>query len=328
MTADGSPRRILAFGNFQHPFCSEVHFARELESLGHLVHRLQEPPGGGNVDTIAEIHRLVARHQLDLVMWTRTWGMPPGVTTALWRALEDEGVQTISRHLDLYVGLQREANVMHDPFWTTGTVFTPDGDPTSQAWFEDHGINHVYSPPGVVSDECVPGTFRSELAHDVVFVGSPASAYHPEWRHRGQLLHFLERTYGKRFVRYGPGAKRMRGQDLNNLYASAKVVVGDNLCLPGHTRYSTDRPWETVGRGGFLLQPYSPGMEEHFADGQHLRWYNYGEFGELKQMIDGYLDDSDERHRIATTGQEHVRTTATYRHRFAADLETLATLRP
>ena len=152
-------------------------------------------------------------------------------------------------------------------------MFTPDGDPASEAWFAEQGINHVYVPPAVVSDECTVGNYRPELDHDVIFVGS--KHYHPEWPHRGELLAWLEATYGDRFKRYGGDVQVMRGQDLNDLYASAKVVVGDSLCLPGHTRYWSDRYYETVGRGGFLIAPCVPGIEEHFTDGEHLLFYDF-----------------------------------------------------
>jgi hypothetical protein len=318
--APGRAVRVLYLGNYRHPWCTEVHLARELEMLGHHVDRMQEPPGGGTHQTLREI---AARAQhTDLVLWTRTWGLP-AEATELWHTLDAAGVRTASYHLDLYVGLARAAKVDRDPFWTTGIVFTPDGDPDSAAWFAEHGINHHYLPPAVVSDECTPGTYRLELDHDVVFVGSPANAYHREWRHRGALLDFLATTYGDRFHRYGPSARTMRGPDLNDLYASAKVVVGDSLCLPGHIRYWSDRVYETVGRGGFLLHPRIDGLEEHFDAGEHLDFYDYGDFAGLQALIDEYLDVPAERRRIAAAGQAHVRANHTYRHRLAAALESL-----
>jgi hypothetical protein len=304
--------RVLYVGNYRHDFCTEVHLARDMEALGHTVFRFQEPPGGGDLATLDQIQNLAEGH--DLVMWTRTWGLPPEATD-LWRRLEYRGIATASYHLDLYVGLERQQKVVHDPFWTTGTVFTPDGDPESAKWFHRHGINHVYSPPAVVSDECVPGTYRAELDYDVIFVGS--KHYHPEWRHRPALLQWLADTYGPRFKRYGGDVQVMRGQDLNDLYASAKVVVGDSLCLPGHTNYWSDRYYETVGRGGFLVAPAVPGIEEHFLNDVHLALYDFWDFDGLKAIIDHYLADEFTRHRIQHRGQAHVRENHTYKHRLA-----------
>lgn len=310
---------MLYIGNYQFPWCTEVHIARDLEALGHTVVRFQEPPGGGDLSTLEAIEQAAAG--ADVVLWTRTWGLPPE-TTAMWRRIEARGVATASYHLDLYVGLERQAKVACDPFWTTGTVFTPDGDPESARWFHREKINHVWMPPAVVSDECVPGIDRPELQHDVVFVGS--KHYHPEWRHRPALLRWLKETYGDGFRRYGGDARIMRGQDLNDLYASAKVVVGDSLCLPGHTNYWSDRICETLGRGGFLIHPRVPGIEEQFTDGEHVVLYDFWDFDGLRELIDDYLQLPDERERIAKAGQAHVAANHTYQHRLASALQHLA----
>lgn len=320
--------RITYLGNYQHSWCSEVHWTRELEGLGHDVNRVQEPPGGGDAAFLGVLRESVEEHGSELLVWTRTWGLPVEAEK-LWRELENAGVQTASYHLDLYVGLKREAGLQRDPFWRTGTVFTPDGDATSAEVFRRHGINHVYSAPGVVSDECIPGTFREEYAYDVVFVGSDARHYHREWRWRGELLDFLRKRYGSRFHRFGNGDEVVRGQDLNDLYASAKVVVGDSLCPPGHVSYWSDRPYETVGRGGFLLMPAVPGLEQHFTDREHLRFYEYGNLKQVSDLVDCYLHDANEDDRITIAGQgrQHVAAHHTYRQRWQRALEVLETQR-
>lgn len=314
--------RICYLGNYRHHHCTEVHVARELEALGCHVDRVQEPPGGGDEGFLRTLYARAVGGRADLLLWTRTWGLPEKAS-GLWRRLERAGVQTASLHLDLYVGLKREAGLDADPFWRTGTVITPDGDPYSAGVFKAHGIHHVYSPPAVVSDECTPGTFKPRLAYDVVFVGSGGRSYHEEWPHRGRLLEHLQDRYAHNFARFGSGARVMRDQDLNDLYASARVVVGDSLALAGHVNYWSDRPYETVGRGGFLLMTRVPGLEQHFTDGEHLRFWGAGEFDQLDELIDRYLADPDERLRISTSGQAHVRAHHTYQHRLAVILERL-----
>ena len=104
---------VLYVGNYLHSFCTEAHIARDLEALGHKVVRFQEPPGGGDLATLQKIEK--AAEGVDLVLWTRTWGLPREATD-MWRRIEARGVATASYHLDLYVGLQRQAKVEHDPF--------------------------------------------------------------------------------------------------------------------------------------------------------------------------------------------------------------------
>ena len=323
------PNLLIAYiGNFHHSWCTEVHLARELESLGHTVERFQEPsnPSMG-ARFLERLEQWVTTNGANLVMFTRTWGLPPE-TTQLWRRLEARGVTTCSYHLDLYVGLQREAGVDTDPFWTTQHVFTPDGDPVSAEFFKAHGINHHWSSPAVVSDECTPGIWRAEYDFDVVFVGS--ENYHPEWPWRPQLITFLRTRYGDRFRRFSGDQPEgpTRGQDLNDLYATARVVVGDSLCPPGHTRYWTDRYFETVGRGGFLIAPFVEGLQDFFVDGEHLRFYDrsdnpQADLEHIADLIDSYLDKPLVAKQTASQGQTHVAAHQTYKHRLAAAIETM-----
>jgi hypothetical protein len=324
---------IAYIGNYTAPWCTEVHIARDLEHLGHTVQKFQEPLRADD-DKYAFMQRVEAwctEHRPDVLLFTRTHGLPPEAI-AMWRRLEALGIRTASYHLDLYVGLDRERGILDDPFWRTQYVFTPDGDPASEEFFQRAGINHHWISPGVVSDECTRGMFRDEYNYDVVFVGS--YGYHPEWPWRTQLIDYLANRYGKRFKRFGgdvaPGP--VRGQDLNDLYATARVVVGDSLHLPGHTRYWTDRYFETIGRGGFLIAPIIEGLDAFLVDQEHYVGYNHplvpndplsvsdALYG-VGDLVDYWLEHPAGREQIATTGQAHVAARHTYKHRLARALE-------
>lgn len=311
---------IVYVGNFKHPWCTEVHIAADLERLGHWVVREQEP-AQHDPEFLAKLDTTCAAYDVRLLLYTRTWGKLGPDATALWRKLERCGTTTASYHLDLYVGLQRAASIDADPFWTTQHVFTPDGDPTSEAFFAAAGINHHWSPPAVVSDACVPGNYDPRFDYDVVFVGS--ESYHPEWPWRPALIDGLRKRYGDRFRRFGgdlPGGP-VREQALNDLYASAQVVVGDTLALPGHTHYWSDRYPETMGRGGFLLAPWVEGMT-YKAEVEFGR-YNTGDIDDVCKRVDSWLDDPIARALIAWNGQDRVRDEDTYRHRLSVALDTM-----
>ena len=315
------PLTIGYIGNTRHPWCTELHIAADLRLLGHTVTMFQEPSDRSYVlPFLDEIETWCQREWPDLLMFTRTWGLP--TATDLWRRLEGIGIVTCSYHLDLYVGLQREAGIETDPFWTTQHVFTPDGDLNSAEFFKSKGINHHWSSPAVVSSECGPGVFDPRFDFDVVFVGS--ENYHPEWPWRPQLLRFLRARYGDRFRRFSGDQPEgpIRGQDLNNLYATARVVVGDSLCLPGHQNYWSDRFFETVGRGGFLVGPLVPGIKQ-FLTGDHMALYNPGDLGHVGALVDYYLAHPDEAKAIARQGQAHVKANHTYQHRLAEALKVM-----
>lgn len=306
---------VVAYcGNFQHAHCTEVHVAATLEALGVEVIRLQESD--------VTLDEMLARSaDVDVFLYTRTWGLPGPQAIGMLRSLERRGVITASFHLDLYVGLNREHTLDGDPFWSTQWVFTPDGDPASEEMFAARGIRHIWSPPAVYEPECVMGEIDPRFDHDVVFVGSYPYP-HVEWPYRNQLIEWLQHTYGAAFHRYGTGATTIRNMPLNDLYRTAKVVVGDSLC-PGFTkpRYWSDRITETLGRGGALVWPRIDGIEdEGFVDCEHLRLYDFGNFDQLRTIINDMLDHPDETRAMAERGQAFVRSHHTYIQRMTSML--------
>lgn len=308
--------RIVYVGNQRHSWCTEVHLAATMRDLGHEVIFAQEDEW--SVDQIRN-----EAFQSDLLFYTRTWGhREPEKFLQMLADLKRAGIASASYHLDLYVGLQREDSIVGDPFWSTEYVFTPDGSQEAADFFAARGINHHYIKPGVFKGECVPGTFRPEFDNDIVFVGSHG-AYHTEWPYRDQLVGWLYSTYGEpQFKRYGAGATVVRGEPLNDLYASAKVVVGDSLCL-NFTRdhYWSDRVYETVGRGGFLIHPFIEGLEEEFTAGKHMEFYEFNDWDGLKGLVDFYVAHPELAREIANAGQAHVRETATYNNRLSQAFE-------
>ena len=164
---------------------------------------------------------------------------------------------------------------------------------------------------------------ESTKKRDVVFVGS--KKYHPEWPYRTHLINWLDKNYGSRFEHYGNGGiESIRGIRLNKLYWSTKVVVGDTLCLNfNYPDYWSDRIYETLGRGGFLIHPYIPGIEKEFVDKQHVVFYEYGNFDQLKELIDYYLTHDEEREAIRLAGHELVKDKYTYKHRWEVILKEL-----
>ena len=330
-----NPLRIVYLGNFSQGFTSESHISASLEANGHKVTRLQED--AVDLRGIDE-----ATWGADLFLWTRTEGFLRATAADMIAWLESKrriGLPTASYHLDLYAGIGRRTGGLEtDPFWRTEHVFTPDGG--SPRFFARHGVNHYYLRPGVFGPECVRGKVRPGMVADVVFVGTGSAngAYHTEWGYRRELLAFLAKRYGKRFVKHGSpplngGRAFIRNGDLNDLYASARVVVGDTLCLGPedqreprftHRGYWSDRVYETVGRGGYLIHPRIVGLDDEFTDGEHLRFYDYGNFDQLAQIIDAALADDDHRERVKAAGIERVRNGCTYQHRAAEMINILA----
>lgn len=295
-------------------FSTECHLARTLELLGHEVTRLQEP------EWTAEMlsHEFDVR-QPDLVLWTRTWGLQ-GDALRMLRRLQ---CPSVSYHLDLYAPIERGERVAADPWWHTDVVFTADGG--SDAYWAERGINHVWAAPGVFEPECYLAEPVDRFRHDVVFCGS--YGYHKEWPWRPRLIDWLHDTYGERFGYYGKDAKIdanrcIRGADLNALYASARLVIGDSLCVNfNHANYYSDRIPESLGRGAVLIHPRIPGLERLFRYGEHFEAFEFGDFEGLKRAIDGLLADDDRREKMRRAGHEHAKSRHTYTVRMRGMLD-------
>ena len=297
-------------------FNTENHIRLTLEALGHEVNFIQE-----NTIKLATLPDLVAGS--DMFLWTRTW--KDRVVTADLKAIEAQGIPTVSFHLDKYTGIKRDGGLGTDSFWQTQYVFSPEGSTEAKQVFKSLGINQYYLPAGVFDKECYIAPSQPEYKHDIVFVGGGVEYAHPEWQYRGKLVTWLQTTYGSRFVKYGYPQKSVRGEELNKVYSSSKIVIGDSLCKDFmDSYYYSDRAFEVTGRGGFLIHPYIAGITDHFVDRKEAVFYAFDNFRQLKNLIDYYLEHDTEREAIRLAGHERTARTNTYKNRM---IEMLAVLK-
>ena len=302
--------KIVFLGNFRVDYTSESHHAKSLEELGHNVIRMQESEAKSE-DILAQCVGS------DLFVWIHTHGWITtgqiGMETVL-KTLKTLKIPSMTYHLDLWFGLQREKDLESFPVYKMiDHFFTVDNKMAE--WFnEKTNVKGHYLPAGVFGPECIVRS--TNKSRDVIFVGS--KKYHPEWPYRTKLVEWLSDTYKNRFEHYGSGGiKSIRGLNLNKLYWSTKVVVGDTLCIDfKYPDYWSDRIYETLGRGGFLIHPYVPGIEKEFKDKEHVVFYEYGNFDQLKELIDYYINNDDEREKIRIAGHELVKNKYTYKHRW------------
>jgi hypothetical protein len=297
------------------PHSTENEIAKALEAIGVEVLPFHE-------QRFSWAHSQVP--DVDFVLWTHTHGYAPprthGRQSRFLEAMRRRDIPTVAYHLDRWWDLQREYQVTQEPFFRCALVCTADGG--NQTRWRDAGVEHVWFPPAVSEMECQPGNPRPEYTSDIAFVGSWQGGYHPESAHRAQLIDFLRTTYGDRCA-FWPEAGRhaVRGQDLRDLYASVKVLVGDS-CLAGTGKnafYLSDRIPESVGRGGFLIHPRVEGVTDGalYTDGEHLWCWDAGKWDQLASVINAALADDKERRRVATQGRNHVLYAHTYTVRMA-----------
>lgn len=317
--------RITLLGNIELPYSSETYYVKTLREMGHQVVALHESEATGQ-----EV--LDQALQSDLFVWIhghseRTPGLP---MKEVLNELKKCGIITMTWHHDLFVGLGRSNKILEEDVYTNIDHFFST-DKLMIDWINrETRVKGHYLPSAVYQGETkylLPSGGDAELFNkDVVFVGN--KGYHPEWPYRPQLINWLTEEYGDSFGWYSGeedsfGLKR--GLDMNQLFADSKVVVGDSLCIDfNYPYYWSDRVWETLGRGGFLIMPYIKGLDDYLEDGKHLVFYEFGDFDDLRKKIDFYLENDQAREYIRKTGHEYVKKHHTYRNRWEHILDELS----
>lgn len=289
-------------GNFIPSFSTENDRAWSFEKLGHTVVKFQENHTKAN-DLIE-----AGRH-LDVLFYSHTHGWEIKQLKEVFARYKQAKIPTVSVHLDRWAWLQRESDMGNEATWFTEYIFMADGSPEAVELYKKHNLNWYWLKPGVVERDCyMAQPDRQRFPHDVIFVGS--KGYHSEYEFRPKLIDWLKLEYGDKFGHYGnDGLGVVRGHDLNVLYASAKVVVGDS-CFGGRPYYWSDRVTETIGRGGVLLHPYCQGMGDMPID-----TYEHGDFNSLKQNIEYYLNNPTFREMYRKYSHEYVKEHETYTNR-------------
>lgn len=304
--------KICFLGNFLVDYTSESHWAKTLEAMGHKVVRMQE----GQTTTGFLLKQALSAN---LFVWvhTHSWSTQGNVTMPdLLEALRRRNIPAIAYHLDLFCGIaSRWQTYQHDEYLTGGLSHFFTVDPRLADWLNANTqTKGIYLPAGVFEPECYLAAPTQPF--DVAFVGS--KRYHREWMQRPALIDWLERTYKDRFKLFGQDAGVVvRGAALNQVYANARVVVGDSF-NPGfhYARYWSDRVYETTGRGGMIIHPRIDGLDDQFVEGEEIMFYGYNNHQELGDKIDHLLHNEDVREKMRLAGHERTKRDHTYKVRW------------
>lgn len=276
---------------------TENEFSDAYGRAGVSVVPFMEGPQGFD-DLILALER---GDEVDFVHWTRTKSFADQAgDVRQWRmiaACARRNVPLVAVHLDAFRGLNREGQLDKDPYFKgVDYLFTADGG-YPEDWAR-RGLNHRWLPPAISERWLGIGEHRAEYECDVVFLGGWDGYGHREWRHRSELIDHLSRRFGGRFLALPrKGQSRIVGRDVNDVYASAKIAVGDS-CLPPYSdgtprsHYVSDRVPECLGRGALFVHPTVEGVTAEggvFAGAPGLWTWEVGDWGALDEAIDAAL---------------------------------------
>lgn len=304
--------RIALLGNTESEWSTENDILKSLIILGHDVRTVHEATA-----TLDELSR--ATSSTRLLIWMHTHGWNPPITEQWLRDCDGRGCKTVGYTLDLFRGLKR-----HDPDYVTTHPwfkckhFVQPDDPQ---WLIERGVNAHFMPPAILKTSCyLAPPFPDDL--DIIFVGS--ENYHPEWPWRQEMLAFLRDKYGSRFHHFDHSSG-MRGHRLNRLYATAKVVVGDSCFADPGSPYTSDRLFETLGRGGNLVYPsINLGWDNSRYRVYYPGSYQAGDTKSLAYAIDRGLELHEQERNLRLENTGAVKLNHTYCNRLQAILDMVA----
>ena len=170
-------------------------------------------------------------------------------------------------------------------------------------YFKQAGADARFLTQGANTEYFYPEE-HTEKKHDIVFVGTVTK----------QRKDFFKKLAGlgitvETFGRHGDH-EHVFGSRLGDLYRSSKIVLNLNTTVD-NTGFSL-RVFEVMGCGAFLLSEYCTDIEMLFKNGKELVWFRTPE--ECADLICTYLEDTENRERIARAGAERIAEEFTWRH--------------
>ncbi len=286
--------RIFYIGDFNKFYSTEVYIAYGLEEAGNKVFCYQN----NAIETPESVIDRVNEFKPDFVLFAKSQFNSKNLS--IINKLKEIGILTVSWNFDLYFNLPPElggTRTKDSAVFFCDIIIATDGG-------EYGGVPHETLRQGIHSPDAHFG--RADTGGgEIVFVGSNS------YIKRALLLGFLRKTYGNRFVHVG-GRSEVRGEKLNDIVTSAKIVVGDSV---PSDNYWSNRIYEMLGRGAFLIHPKVEGLDKEFTYYKHFVPFDYGHFAQLKMIIDYYLVHDKEREAIRSAGHWYCKNNYTYTKR-------------
>jgi len=322
MGTNNKKLKIVFIGNFDRLYDEEGK-ARSFEILGCDVVRITESSFSKN--DLNNIKLL----KPDIILSAK-FLIREDLLKDLFSFAKKEAIKTVAWHPDLYHFPSPVANQLRlamitnrQGLWAADYVFSPDGCSDSNKLYKRCEINHhlirqapYHDTVGIYCKSDI-SDLTTKSVIPILFVGSMYNISDP---FRIHMIKFLQQHYGEDFLWLGQTEHQVREERLSTLISKTKIVLGDSVYYPG---YWSNRIYESIGRGGFVIHPYVPGIEEDFKENEECVFYNRWDFSDLKNKIDYYLKHKDERSIISKKGLERVKKDHTLLNRCKQILEIL-----
>jgi|15BtaG_2_1085339.scaffolds.fasta_scaffold00237_22 hypothetical protein len=293
--------KIAFIGNFTQIYHEEGK-ARSLARLGHDVYRFAE--NTFNNEDVEEIISL----NVDLLIYAKL-NISIDKKDFLQK-MGQHGIKRVCWHPDLMFNTEKERWLVSNPTYTLSDyIFTSDGG--HQKDFKKLGLNH-YCIRQAIYDKCCYRSEKELMSFkdvEIIFVGGSSHVLHS---HRKEFLTILSDKFGNKFRHVGTFDEEWRNDALNDLFNSVSIVIGDSVYSP---YYWSNRLYETIGRGAFIIHNKIEGIEDEYAKGLHFDTYENGNYDDLISKIELHLQDTEELKKQGVAGMEYTRRNHTLMNR-------------
>ena len=278
--------QIIYIGQFK-VHSTEAYTAYAFRELGHTVYKLPLDFG------TSELSDLLREKRIDFVLFAKPSKIPN--IKYVIDECKIHNVKSICWMYDLYFDLPSGFSRKPSDLLAGQDILVT----TTPTDYWDNKIKHLVVRQGIHEPEYF--MVKDYYDKDVRFIGSMYGDYRPK------LKKFLESMPEYPFEWVGL-SDEYRGIELNKLLGRTKIIIGDSVPFP---KYWSNRLYEVVGRGGFLIMPDIEGIKEEIPS---LVTYKYGDFDDLKEKIKYYIEHDQEREELRMICHKEMKA-LTYKNR-------------
>jgi len=190
--------------------------------------------------------------------------------------------------------------------------------------FADELGRRIHRPVRPLHQATDPDQFHPDPSgprHELLFIGNSRNARRPILDALAGTDHDLA-VYGGSWSPELLDPKYLRGawipnDELHRYYSSAEIVLNDHWADMRAEGFISNRVYDVLASGGFVVSDGVPGMDERFDGG--VATFDTGE--ELIAVVERFLADPAEREARATRGRAAVLARHTFDHRAATIIE-------
>jgi glycosyltransferase involved in cell wall biosynthesis len=138
---------------------------------------------------------------------------------------------------------------------------------------------------------------RRKVLEDALATGRDVAVYGTGWQGRLDARHLV--------------AQHVPNHELRRIYSSAAIVLNDHWPEMRDQGFASNRLYDAVACGAFVISDHVEGIEERFAGAVHT----YDAPEQLEQLVERFLTDPAQRHAQAAAGRAAVLAAHTFAHR-------------